>query len=106
MKNLNSVLWGLVLVLLGVIFALNALDITNIKQTKNFIEIMLSEEQTKMINVQELFMETIEIGRMFRFSARGKKVIITLDTVKLEKHFVYYLILLLQILERTMKIKG
>ena len=30
MKNLNSVLWGLVLVLLGVIFALNALDITNI----------------------------------------------------------------------------
>ena len=82
------------------------LDITNIKQTKNFIEIMLSEEQTKMINVQELFMETIEIGRMFRFSARGKKVIITLDTVKLEKHFVYYLIFLLQILERTMKIKG
>lgn len=30
MKNLNKILWGLVLVVVGVIFALNALSITNI----------------------------------------------------------------------------
>ena len=79
------------------------LNITDIRQTKNFIEIMLNDEQTSKINVQDLFMKIIDIGRMFRFSLRRKRIVITLDTVKLEKHFIYYLIALMEILKEELK---
>ncbi len=80
-----------------------SLGITDIKQTNNFIEVILNEEQTNKLNVQELFMKVIELGRMFRFSLRRKRLVITLDIVKLEKHFVYYLIDLLEIIKEYQK---
>ena len=40
---------------------------------------------------------------MFRFSMRGKNLVITLDTVKLDKHFIYYLIDLFNAIKKNKK---
>ncbi len=76
------------------------LGIKRIRQTKNFIEIMLPLEVSSKINVGQLFMDASEISKMIRFSMRGKLLILTLDIVKLEKHFIYYLIDLIELIKR------
>lgn len=79
------------------------LNINKINQTKNFIEIMLDKEITNHINGEKLFIETTKISRMFRFSMKYGRLTITLDTVKLDKHFIYYLIDFLAVLDKSTK---
>ena len=79
------------------------LNITKIKQTKTFIEITLPREITKNINGDYLFYETSKLSRMFRFSMKENELIIILDIVKLDKHFIYYLIELLKIIDMSKK---
>ena len=79
----------------------NKLNIKNIKQTKNFIEVTLDPNLTKSINGEYLFIETNKISRMFRLSLKNKRLVIILDTVKLEKHFIYYLIELIKIIDQA-----
>jgi len=81
------------------------LEINKIKQTKNFIEISLSKELTQNINGETLFFEATKLTKMFRFSIKMDKLIITLDTVKLDKHFIYYLVELMQIIQKSIKTK-
>lgn len=81
----------------------NKLRINKIKQSKNFVEVTILEEILKSIDGQELFIGTNKISRMFRFSMRGKNLIITLDTVKLDKHFVFYLIELFELIDKIKK---
>ena len=78
------------------------IGIKQVKQTKNFIEITLPIELTEKINGQLLFIEASKITRMFRFSLREQKLIITLDTVKLDKHFIYYLIELMEVINKSL----
>ena len=77
------------------------LNITNIKQTKNSVEIILDKELTNNIDGDVLFVEATSLSRMFRFSMKFGRLTIILDTVKLDKHFVYYLIDLLKILKKS-----
>jgi len=79
------------------------LDIKKIKQGKNSIEITISEQTLKLLDGQELFVEVNKISRMFRFSMKNKSLIITLDIVKLDKHFVYYLIDLFELVDNIKK---
>ena len=72
------------------------LNITKIKQTKNSIEVFIPNEILEKINVSELFMDISVKNKNFRFIMKSKQLIIILDTIKLEKHFVYYLIDLLE----------
>ncbi len=74
------------------------LNITRIKQTKNFIEVTLPKEISNNIKIDDLFMNLVNY-RFFRISSRFNQIIITLDTIKLEKHFIYYLIDLLKIIK-------
>ncbi len=74
------------------------LGIEKVKQTNNFIEITLPKDFTEKINGEQVFMEVNQLSRMFRFSMKLGCLVITLDTVKLEKHFIYYLIDLMHIL--------
>lgn len=79
------------------------LDITYIKQSKNSIEIMIFENIVKTLDVQNIFYEVTKLSRMFRFSMKGKNLVITLDIVKLDKHFIYYLLDLFKIIEQNKK---
>ena len=79
------------------------LNIKNIRQTKNFIEVPLNKKQSENINGEELFYEITSLGKMFRFTSRLNNLYIILDTVKLDKHYVYYLIDLMKIIEKCRK---
>lgn len=77
------------------------LGIKQIKQTNNFIEITVPSQVVEQLDGQKLFMDVISKSRMFRFGYRGKNLLITLDIVKLDKHFIYYLIDLMNIIEQA-----
>lgn len=77
------------------------LKINKIIQTKNFIEVYIPKEITDVIDGSRLFVEISKISRMFRFSMRNKQLIIILDTVKLDKHFIFYLNNLLDIIKKN-----
>ena len=77
------------------------LKINKIIQTKNFIEVYIPKEITDVIDGSRLFVEISKISRMFRFSMRNKQLIIILDTVKLDKHFIFYLNDLLDIIKKN-----
>ena len=79
------------------------LNIKQIRQTKNSIEITLDKELTDKIDGETLFFETSNLSRMFRFSMKLCHLVITLDTIKLDKHFVYYLLNFLKILKKSIK---
>ena len=79
------------------------LGIKDVKQTRNFINITLPFELTQKVNGELLFMLATEITRNFRFSMKHKNLVITLDTIRLEKHFVYYLIELMEIIENAIQ---
>jgi len=78
-------------------------NIKNVRQTKNFIEIPLDKTKAEKINGEELFYELTQKGNMFRFTSRNNNLNIILDTVKLEKHYIYYLIDLMLLLEKCQK---
>lgn len=80
------------------------LKITNIKQTKNSINIELPQELTEKVNGELLFTLASDITRDFRFGMHHKNLVITLDIVRLKKHFIYYLIELMEILEKAINI--
>lgn len=77
------------------------LNITNIHQTKNFIEIKLPKEELKEIDGQYLFNKITKLGKMFRFKNEFNNLVIILDTVNLDKHYIYYLIDLMQIIQKA-----
>ena len=79
------------------------LHITRVRQTPNFIEIYIPRELTKKIDGQKLFMETTSLSRNFRFSQKLEQLIVTLDIVKLDKHFIYYLIDFINLLKACIK---
>ncbi len=79
------------------------LSIKKVNQTKNFISITLSKELTKKIDGELLFLDVISLTRKFRFSMKDDVLTITLDIVGLDKHFIYYLIDMIEILKKAIK---
>lgn len=79
------------------------LNITKVKQTKNFINIEIPKTTLKDVDGENIFYEISKQGRMFRFSSKENNLVITLDTIKLEKHFIYYLIDLMKIINKNIK---
>ena len=79
------------------------LNINKVRQTKNFVEITLDKELTNKVNGELLFMYATDISRMFRFSMKFGMLTIILDTVKLEKHFIYYLIELMEVIKKAVQ---
>ena len=67
------------------------LNITNIKQTNLYIEIMFTEEDIKKMNVDSLFMNVSLISTNFKFEYKNDKLYIKLLFHNLDKHFIYYL---------------
>lgn len=79
------------------------LGIQKVRQTNNFIELTLTKEISASIDGQRLFLEVSKLSRMFRFKMSLGCLIITLDTIKLDKHYIYYLLDFLKILKECTK---
>ena len=57
------------------------------------------------IDGELLFLDVISLTRKFRFSMRNDELTITLDTIGLDKHFIYYLIAVEFYLQHHLQIK-
>lgn len=77
------------------------LKIRRVRQTDSEVQIVLDKELTEKINGEILFVEALKISSKFRFKMQGKQLMITFPIKNLEKHFVYYLIDLLQVIEKA-----
>lgn len=73
-------------------------SLKNVRETKNFIELIFDSSITKTVNMEELFMESFSISNMFRFQTRSSNLVIILDSIKLERHPIYYLVDLLELI--------
>ena len=71
------------------------LNIINVRQTRNYIEMIFDKTLIDYISLDDLFVKSFSITPMFRFNKRGENLVIILDTIKLDKHPVYYLVDLL-----------
>ena len=69
--------------------------VIKVNQTKTMVEIIFSVEATKKINGEKLFVSAYEISPYFKFNYHNKCLGISLSTVKLPKHYIYYLIKLI-----------
>ncbi len=72
------------------------IPIKNFRQTKNSIELSFTKNIVEKLNMEELFMDACNISMMFRFKTLGETLVIVLDTIKLERHPIYYLCDLLE----------
>ena len=81
----------------------NELNIKKVSQTKNFISVTLPMELSNNVDGDKLFIRVCSLTRKFRFSMKNKELIITLDTINLDKHYIYYLIDLLNIIKECKK---
>ena len=76
-------------------------EVEEVHQTKNYVELVFSENISNKIDGEKLFYDAFEISRMFRFKMKNNHLILILDTIKLEENYIF---LLTKILERI-KIK-
>lgn len=73
-----------------------SLGINKVVTMKNNIDIELPCELSSKIDGERLFNDAYSISKMFRFLYKDSSIHIILDTIKLEKHFLIYLIELLE----------
>lgn len=71
------------------------LDVIQVIQNRNSISIVFSQEMSEKIDGEQLFIDACKISRMFRFQFKNKNLIIVLDTIKLEKHYLFYFLSLM-----------
>ena len=77
------------------------LNINRIKQGRDFVEITLDKNLTSKVNGETLFLESLKITSNFKFKMFAGCLTIVLNTKNLEKHFIYYLIDLLFIIQKA-----
>ncbi len=77
------------------------LGVKKVVQTRNSVEMHFSEVSSSTINTEKLFVDAYKITNMFRFQYKDKHLIVILDIIKLEKHFVYYLVELLNMMNQS-----
>jgi transcription-repair coupling factor (superfamily II helicase) len=71
------------------------LNIISVNNTRNFIEMVFSKETISNLDMEDVFVLAYKITDRFKFQARGKDVVISLNTIRIDKHPVYYLVELL-----------
>ncbi len=74
-------------------------EIKNVVQTERFVSIELPENISSRISGDKLLICAFQINRNFNLKYENKKIKINLNIKSLEKHFVYYLALLLSKIE-------
>ena len=66
-----------------------------VKQNAKSIELYFTIEKTDSIKADELFVTAYQISKKFKLSYFNRRIVITLNTEALEKHWIYYIIELL-----------
>ncbi len=79
----------------------NKLKIRDVVNSDYKITITLPAELSSKINGEKLFMDSLDICSNFKFTMKYKKLIIILDYKQLEKHYIYYLIDLMKIINNS-----
>lgn len=74
------------------------LNIKYVKQTDRMIELEIPEEYSSKIKGEKLFLESYNINPNFSFKYLNKKIIISLLIKPNEKHFLYSLVPLLELI--------
>ena len=77
--------------------------VDKIKVNRNSVDVIFNKDITNKIDGRELFMEVNKLSRKFRFSMKDNSLVITLDTIKLDKHYIYYLIDLVKLVKKSIK---
>ena len=72
--------------------------VEKVRPTKNHITFVLSKEASRNVNGEFLFTKANEISKFIRFTYRLDQINIILDTIKLPKHYLYYIVDLLDII--------
>ena len=70
-------------------------NITQIRQTDRFIEIVLPEKLSSKVKGDKLLLNALSISRNFSFAFRHNQIIITLKYANLKEHFIRYIVRLL-----------
>jgi len=76
-----------------------SLGITRVLQNDKLVEVELPVELSNNIKADKLFMEAYSINNKFKFKYFNKKIIISIPSKGLEKHFLYYLVPLFEKIE-------
>jgi transcription-repair coupling factor (superfamily II helicase) len=71
------------------------LHINTIHETRNFTEIVFSRDILELLDVEEIFVFSVKLSDRFKFMSRGNDMVIVLNTIRIDKHPVYYLVDLL-----------
>ena len=66
-----------------------------VKQTDKYIELSFSKDYSNRIKADELFINAYKISRNFKLSYSNGRIVLTLPILNLDKHFIYYIIDLL-----------
>ena len=75
------------------------LHIDKVVQNDRFIDINLPSELVDKIKFDKLFIEAYEVCSKFSFKTVGKSVVIHLNINNLDKHFIYYLVDMLNLIK-------
>ena len=73
--------------------------IEKVNQNKKSIDLLFTREKTDTLNINDLYYESQFINKHFKFSYEYKRLKVTLDTSKLNKHFLYYALEFLNIVD-------
>ena len=71
-------------------------SIKEVVQTDRLVEVTLPEEVSNNIKGDKLLMEAMSLTKYFNISYKNNKIKITLYIKQLEKHFIFYLVTLLE----------
>ena len=77
-----------------------SLKIKNIRQIKNKITVELPTELTQKIDGEKLFVNIYKIHKNFKLSYKDNKIFVNFDISNLDKHFLIYLIEMLEMLKK------
>ena len=69
--------------------------IIKVNQTKTSVELIFNVDKSKSIDGEKLFLSAYDISPYFKFNYHNKCLGISLDITKLPKHYIFYLIKLI-----------
>lgn len=79
------------------------INTNKINKFNNFVEIVLEKDIYEKIDMQDLFVGSLKISNYLKFSFRNSNFVISLNLVKLEKNYIYYLVDLLELIIELIK---